>query len=269
MDALEYRIKQALLAVAEETYREKKIPDFMIVIDSSDKKSFHGMYYPEKRVIRIGNMTRPVRQIIMTSIHELAHHCQYCFFSECGHSELFYHIFHGLLVSAARLGIVDADLINGGFKDSPSSQKVFRMFGYIDQKCVPRLRYMKDDVLVSAFNSFHVKDKLKERRYIFNSRAHTWEKQVPKEDAEKEEEFVRSIGAVPVVTGVLDISLDANVTVTGFTYEIRQTLKEHGYYFDKETRAWKRRIPAGDIPEEKKFLSVLSQGNQINVDIRY
>lgn len=269
MDALEYRIKQALMAVAEDAFRKEKIPDFLVTIDTSDRKSFHGMYYPLKRIIRIGNMTRPVRQVIMTSIHELAHHCQYSFYKTCGHSDDFYSVFHALLVSAARLGIVDADLINGGFTNSPSSMKVFRKYGYISQQCVPRLRYMKDFVLVSAFSSYSVRDKLKARRYIFNSRAHSWEKTLPKEESEKEEAFIRSIGAVPVVTGVLDISLDASVTVSGLTYGIKDTLKERGYHFDKAVSAWKKRVPAGDVPKEKEYLYLMTHNAQISVDIWY
>ena len=68
---MEKLIKSVLYEIAEKTYN-KKPRNFDVHIIPEERKSFHGQYWPDKKLIEVFNLSRPTEFVISTTIHELS-----------------------------------------------------------------------------------------------------------------------------------------------------------------------------------------------------
>ena len=259
-DALEQRLKNAVMAVAKAAFPEENIKDFTLIIQR-DAREAHGDYMNQR--IRIANLERRPEQVLATALHELAHHIEYAYFGSVSHSKEFYRIYHKLLTTACKMGIFTPDMLGNGFEDEESVRQAVKHFGKITASPEENMLYKKDYCLVTAEKSYKQRDILRERKYIYNSRAKTWEKQMLISEAEKEAEYLTSIGAEPFITGLLDITVLATVTVKGSTYGRKKKLTERGYRFDSKKTAWIKTVKNGDLEEELSALSEITKGSEL------
>ena len=175
MDALEFRMEKIINHIISTTYPDKHFARLHVVFLRKDTKSFHGTYDPKKQLARIGNLSRSPAHIIATLLHEAAHHCELLLSGQTGRQRSFYLIYHDLMVSAIRMGLLSYEAVKD-VSDSASIRQLERYFGPITETADPTFRYLPGKALLYAFNGFSHKDTLKPRGYHYNSRAKAWER---------------------------------------------------------------------------------------------
>ena len=110
-----YEVFKILQEIAKQTYPELKILPFQIEIESKESKSIHGKWQFKKKgnfyefKIFIYNLSRKTQYIISTTIHELAHHIDYCIRKKSGHDKTFYLVLKKLLEKAHELKYINLD----------------------------------------------------------------------------------------------------------------------------------------------------------------
>lgn len=100
---------ETLRAVARRCYPDKLglIKDTKVTVYAAEHPNRHGDYDLITREIRIFNLSRPKAAIIKTTVHELAHHLDFCFYGSTCHNKRFFVVYKCLLETAHRMRVVN------------------------------------------------------------------------------------------------------------------------------------------------------------------
>lgn len=277
MDALEYRVCQALREICKETYPDRKIPPFYLEISSHDYRTFHGDWTgptSEEPIskIRLNNMSRDIRFVILTGIHEIGHHCDYMLRGTTNHRKPFYECHIALLQTACKLSVLTPEMFNSLLvfgSDGRGDEKLFKMIRdrNIDLTPDPDREYGKGQVLLQVFNAYRYKERLKSYGYRYNPRSTGWEKAIPEEELDEEEKKLEIVEIEPEITSLLDVRLYATVTVEGATYPIKEHLKVHGYHYSN--KIWYKKVPLCEAESECRSINYLNKMSRIRVKYHY
>jgi hypothetical protein len=254
---LQGRIYNMLRTIADETYPDR-ISRFYLEMLPDELASRHGDYNQKTKKIRIMNLTNSVGAILATTIHELAHHCEFCNTGTTGHSQTFYLTMRDLMVTAMKHGwVVPSDLAELAGGNAPSNRAFLRKFG-------PELMHLKPSTnesasIVKVFDAFAIKDALKAAGYGWSKLELCWTKEVPAQQVEQETKFVATCGQARVVIqearrATMDVVFHA---VVSNGIEQREKLKAAGYRFKAygyTSPVWVKRISAKERDAEAQFL---------------
>lgn len=276
MDALEYRIKGALNHIIKNTFPDKKIKPLKIEFLKKDTKSFHGDYNLKEMKARIGNLSRPPAHVLITSLHEAAHHCEAQMTGTTGHQKSFYVIYHKLMVTAVEMGMFSYDEAKT-VTDSASIKQLERYCGPITQKAIPEKKYKKDRCLIYVFDGYSQRQALASHGYHFNSRAKAWERELAKSEREEEEAYLNSLSdslSIWSTEDMLDLTIFATITVSGNTYPCKDILSSLNFKFWKkipgtDNPGWTKKVRSVQLPEYKNAIRILSDIPGVKVDIEY
>ena len=196
--------------------------------------------------------------ILATTIHELAHHCEFCITGKTGHGEAFYLTMRDLMVTAMKHGwVVPDDLQQLAGGNAPSNRVFLRKFG--DELKQVKSSDSNTDRIVEVFDGFAIKDALKAAGYGWSKLELCWTKEVPADQVEQETRFVAACGPARVVVqdarrATMDVVFHA-VVRNGLGQ--REKLKAAGYRFKGygyTSPVWVKRIPAAERDAEAQFL---------------
>lgn len=258
-------IHNILEDIAKAAYPDKRNQKFFIKLINEERKSFHGDWMPGKdgpNEIRIFNFNRGISQIIKTSIHELAHNMDNSIYKDTGHTKRFYEVYKNLVEVALGWGIIDE------FKDS--STKDVKMMIKHHGEPNPRKdigEYRPNEVILKVFNSYPIKDVLKEDGFRYNSLEKTWIKECKTEEVENyisnykdkldEENFV-----IMRYTEI-DVKMQVKIILDGNTYSYKDEIKQMGYkYQDKK---WYKKMELSEVKGEVERLKATKFINEIKV----
>lgn len=272
MNSADYRLYQALMAIAHTAYPNEKIAPFTVGIKKHDALSFHGQWYPptktEKAHIAYTNITRPLRYQIKVLIHELSHHMEYHFHKCIGHSRTFYDIYEKLFVTACRMNIITQAMLAEGFEgDARDWRKIMKRVEKHDLNVVPSLEYKKNVSIVKAVNAYRFKNVLKQRCYSYNDYTSDWEKEINNNDMDDELEFLSDNDISYRIGPLLNIENRVVIKVSGKTYPIRMELKDHDYRY-LEGNTWIKKVPAEFLEPEIPYIDSLKE-KRFKVTIAY
>lgn len=260
---MERRIKEILIDIAKKTYNQSPSP-FKLEIIPEERKSFHGDYCRQTRVIRIFNISRPVDHIISTTIHELAHHIDYDKNNSSGHNKRFYGILRDLMTSAIQCGYVDYSSIKNK-KDSLDIVQMEKYYGPLVAYYDETKDTNKDKYVIQVLNSFKIKDFLKENKFKYNTIEKIWEKTININDIEETKKLVLSKDdSVEIkVLKFNEITIDTYyyVIVSKNTYNHKEELSKNGYKYkgyNEQSNSWVKKIKTTDLNKEKTFLEKLN-----------
>lgn len=260
---MEKLIKSVLYEIAEKTYN-KKPRSFDVHIIPEERKSFHGQYWPDKKLIEVFNLSRPTEFVISTTIHELAHHIAYTEYSNLKHDKQFYKIFKELLETSVKLGYVNYDKVREK-TDSLDIQQMEKYHGKITAKYDASMDSNKDYSLIKVFNSYEIKDELSKIGYFFNSTEKLHQKKVHNNSIEKEKgkllKISENIKYEILPFNNFNIKVYYYVVVEGDTYNHKEELKNNGYIFNgyyQKNNKWIKKIEAKKIDDEALFLKSLN-----------
>lgn len=254
-------LKHLLSGVLKETYKKDETHlDFRVSIVSKEIKSKLGRYTPNERLIEVFNLSRKPTSILITAIHELAHHVEFMETGEKGHKKPFYSYYHRLLLTAIRLGLITLDDIKSSATDCQDLLKLEENHGEIDSWKFEKKRAVEPYIVV--FNCFNEKDDLKQRGYVYFPHNKSWRKKfLDLEQAEKERSlllYTLHLNKDYVKLGSLATALftqQYTLAVHG-AYGKKKTLEEFGYGWEKFKikGAWVKRIFADQLKTEAKKL---------------
>lgn len=276
MDALEYRIKAALNSVIKRTFPKEKIAPLEIEFMNQETKSIHGTYNAKENKARIGNLSRPPAHVLITSLHEAAHHCEYQMTGQTGHQRSFYMIYNQLMTTAIEMGMFTYKTATE-VTDSASIRQLKRYCGPITIKMNPEKKYKKGKCLIYVFDGYSQQKILSERGYHFNSRAKAWEKELLKEDELGEKEYLKNLSdsiTVWTTEDMLDLTIYAIITVTGKTYECKDILSSLNFtYRDKipgmNVNGWYKKVQSVQLPDYANAIRILGNVPGVKVDVKY
>jgi hypothetical protein len=252
------RIYTMLRTIADETY-PNRIGRFSLDMLPDEFASKHGDYNQATKKIRIMNLSRGEGTILVTTIHELAHHCEVFNTGKTGHGETFYLTMRDLMITAMRHGwVVPEDLQELAGGSAPSNRAFVRKFG-------DDLRQIKSSTtgsrtsIVKVFDAFAIKDALKAAGYGWSKLELCWTKEVHADQIEQEMRFVAACGQARVVVqdarrATMDVVFHA---VVRNGVEQREKLKAAGYRFKGygyTSPVWVKRISAEERDAEARFL---------------
>ena len=259
---LERRIKRYLDDIVDvafsyetETQRRKyKFYDFEIL--QKENKTSSGQYSIKDRKISVYNTSLGAKHIAKCCIHELSHHIDYIKHGKTGHQKPFYHIYEQLIYAALDMKI----LAKKDFYDKWSSDSN-KVIAIVEAYKPKQINYnKKESFTIKVYNSFSIKDQLKENKYFYNDIEKIWEKDI-EGDYSKEEELLESLKAISILekrddyTGpyfvVAESSLyvDALVEIeaTGDTYSKKDILKFYGFYYKPTLKGWAIKTRASEL----------------------
>lgn len=237
------KLKRVFEDVLDNTYPDSdKLESYKkVYVETIDenKKSFHGDYNHVTHKIRIFNLYRSDASLVATSIHELTHHVDYCNRGKTDHSKEFYKVFEELLNTALNMGLFTAEEFLESNRDASDSNKIAAM---IDRYAPEKIEYKTDMVTISVKGGYEKKDKLKENGYSWNSALKSWEKDVSSKDVDTEQMFLDSLGLTGEIRDAQKFSMSRGTFIFAGkgSFDVKDSLKEEGFLFDKKNKSWKK-----------------------------
>ena len=204
-----YRVKILLNDLVEYAYphspKQKAYKAFYVEYIDKEFKSKHGDYNTKNKHIRIFNLSRTEDQLVVTSIHELAHHIN--FVNDTSHSfephgQEFYKVYKKLLFTALDMGLFNKWQFINATADANDSRKVKRM---LEEYRPYPIDYKKDMKLIQVFRAYEIRKNLQKHGYKYNSVLKSWEKETEK--PLDEATFLDSIGADYKIVDARSINL--------------------------------------------------------------
>jgi len=221
---------------------------FYIDFPGTVTKSRHGSYNAKLKKITIYNTYREDALVLCTTLHELAHHCDYVLNHNLGHNDSFYKEFERLLYVSMDMGLLKKEDILSANRDATDYNKICKIL----HKYHPcKLEYKKDIKTISVENSYICKNELKERDYYFNGINKTWD--IDTEDVESEIVFLETLkekykdkNITYKIKEATDIHFDGVnivvITVSGNTYPTKDILSKLKYKYDGKKQTWTKSV---------------------------
>ncbi|WP_207002574.1 hypothetical protein [Trinickia mobilis] len=242
-----YEVYCTLKSIAETTYPDRvdKMRNFSVEVLAQESRTRHGDYHPSTRKIRIYNLSRKTAFIIKTTIHELAHHVDCCFYGKTAHDLQFYTTYKHLLETAHVMGVINiADVT-----DEIDARDILQL-----EKKAGRLVYdqqvAKDGLLIKVDRAFDIRDLLKERGYRYSATEKVWVLECDDSILEDEQGWLHgvtdatNVKVVRIAENTIESVYFCILGKNGF-YGRQDELKELGFRFDQK-KGWLKRIPAAE-----------------------
>ena len=241
----------------------EKYKKFFIECSQKDVKSFAGKYTFHNRSILIVGLQRPSKHIVVTTIHELTHHVDYCMRGTSDHGPEFYEIYKRLLFAALNMEIISIEDIHQ-VTDVTDAQKIK---GFLRDYVPRRTGYKKNLRIIKVFDCYAYKEQLKRRGYKWDGLSEWW--QCETLDPESEILFLSSYHLRYEVSDANDINIIAKcyIIATDGSYENRDLLKTCGFSFDSKKKYWRKKIVKQESKTEMAKLQQLGLTNKVKFKI--
>lgn len=254
---LHERLKKIMDDIIEHAYadlpeeKRKQLKWYKIYILPNEKARSSGRYFYKENKIEVYNPRLGSDHMAKCCIHELAHRMSYCIHGSSegtGHGKNFYAEYRKLIYAALDMNILGEETFNND-QWSSDQNKVRKIISEYEPNPVDYI--MDFPPVIKVYNSYSIKDALRGRGYAWNSIEMLWEKET--EDTENEIAFLESMGAVEQTlenenqrekpTFVVDensmlMSPVAYIEAKGNTYDAREALKAHGFFFVSKGKKW-------------------------------
>ena len=248
-----YQLKQMLNDLVDYVYKDdprlKEYKSFYIDVLNKDYKGRHGDYNRLLKRIRLMNTYRDENKLIITAIHELAHHINYTQGNKDIHGKGFYSNYEKLLHGTLDMGLVKKEewpRAKHECRDSRSENKVERIIlAYTPQNA----GYKAGKLKITVYGAYDYKEELKEKGFSYNKIVKGWEKETYKSESDAIKSYLDSAKLKYSVSEankyiVKDPEKKEKQNIKKWTlsvqnsYPIKDELKAHGYRYRKEDYCW-------------------------------
>lgn len=261
---VEYKIYVTVCDIIDYLYEENKdrYKKLFIKIIPKEMKSFHGIYYLNKSLIEIFNLSRPFNHIIATILHEVAHHIDFCNRKKTDHGKTFYNELYKLLIAAMELNIISKeDIITR--TDSKDKYRLEKYFGDIQDWQVESFEYKKNKKIIKVKNSYSIKEQLKDKGYKYSKVEQLWIKEIELENIEAEIEYLKTITDESNIK-IIDrenLEIEAIYYIAVFnSFDYKELLKTNGYIYNGygiSKKSWNKKIKASELEKEEQLIKKL------------
>ena len=205
-----YQLKKILDNIIETAYPQSTEEElrnyrrYYIQLVDKTYKSKNGDYLYSTRKLRVfSTKKRAADHIVKTSIHELSHHIDYCRRGTSDHKKPFYEVYRRLLYAGIEIGIFSKEDFMEGIRDSSDYNKVCKMLSeYSGSAGV----YKEGQIRVNVKNAYTIKEKLKEKKFRFDSITKDWYMEAPEIKRDAISDFLDGLGADYEITTPNNIS---------------------------------------------------------------
>lgn len=263
-------IKKELEFIIDKTYenlnKENNYKNFKI--EFSKKESTKNEKYKDN-VLTVFNLYRQEVAIANSCIIALAHHVDSCDRGETKNDKIFLQVYSKLLYKALIFQLLDyVQLINC---EDYENQKLIKTALEVCWKKNVVLQMYKTSIL-EVFNSYNLKDYLKQNGFKYNSSYSSWDKEMPIDQIDiltsKLFSMDQSVKLDFRTPHHLVLVFDGYIVVEGNTFKAKEILKE--YHFGFSNGKWRKKIKANRYLYEKEIISaVLPKGLGIKIGIEY
>ncbi|EHO5110673.1 hypothetical protein KLP99_002903 [Listeria monocytogenes] len=247
-DVLEY-------AFPSSTHPLVKLQQFSVECQRKETKK-DGDYNADIHRIRIFNLSRDSKEILLTALHDLSHHIEYTFYGESAHKDRFYMYYHNLLVTAVGMKLllkIDLNLL--AEKEQEKLEKIHGSFFYWK---IPDLSYKENIFYLDVKNGYEFRETLKEWGYKYLSLEEVWRGEFNRDTVWEEKSELNEIG-IDDKSIYVHHAVDFQTTFVYYlvirnAYDHRLTLRKLGYRygaFNVGKRNWVKKIDAKDLNEER------------------
>ena len=243
-----YQLKQMLNDLVEYTFKDdprlKAYKAFTIETLDKNFKSRLGDYDQTTRHIRITNIYRDENKLIITAVHELAHHVNFMQGNEDAHGKGFYANYEKLLHGALDMKLITKSEWMTTFSqlhDAVDENKVNKM---IERYKPKDAEYKKGRKKITVYDAFDIKDELKAQGFSYNKIVKGWDIET---DEEKVKNFQMYLDQKEVKYTVSDASKyivkkeeDKKPYILSVKggYPIKDKLREAGYRYRQKDQCW-------------------------------
>ena len=259
---MNWKVKRILddiidVAYKEESEQKRKFYKwFTIELEVKENSSYHGIYYQNKKLIRIVNLSNGTEEIVKTCIHELAHHIDYCMHKKTGHQEPFYNEYRVLLYTALNMRILNKEHLF----DNHISQDYNKVRKIVNAWVPDYIDYKHGKILIKVTVPFEKKEDIKQRGYHWNNIEKFWEKEIKSTEEDSERFVLLSMGGKFKTNDACALTIDAvgYLVTMGDSYNWKDILKENGFKYSN--KKWYKKIDAKKFSNEKKSIMLLTPG---------
>ena len=213
-------------------------------------------------IIRILNLAgRDPNDVLITTIHEVAHHIDFSIRGASGHDKDFYAVMKRLLCAALDMGILTLyDLVDEDrIEESHSSGR--RKVGKMMADYVPQpIAYKQNISTLLVYNCYFIREHLKNREYRWNGLDKAWVKELQMSEIESEKKFLISLGVSEddikeQSSKGVSIRQRKIVCLYNVPFEFKDIPKELGYRWNttEKRKYWEKRIFEDDISEQERI----------------
>ncbi|EAE9169147.1 hypothetical protein BU180_07975 [Listeria monocytogenes] len=247
-DVLEY-------AFPSNTHPLEKLQRFSVECQRKEAKK-DGDYNADLHRIRIFNLSRDSKEILLTALHDLSHHIEYTFYGESAHKERFYNYYHNVLVTAIGMKLLlkmDLSLL-----DMKERDKLEKVHGAIHYWEIPAITYKENSFYLDVKNGYEFRDTLKDWGYKYLSLEEVWRGEFTRDSVWEEKSELNELG-IDDESILVHHAVDFQTTFVYYlvirnAYDHRLTLRKLGYRhgaFNVGKRNWVKKIDAKDLNEER------------------
>lgn len=263
-----FELRNILLDIMKSTYGDN-MKNFYLNFIAEEKKSKHGDYTLSTKIISIYNLSRDSQYTVTTSIHELAHHCEYMLSGTTGHQKSFYEVYKVLLTCAIKKGYISYDIIRQA-SDVRDIRMLEKHCGYIDAKYDEEMDINKNLFRISVKNAFNIKEMLSQNGYNWDGLDQAWYKIIEKNIVTQEEQFIKQldINVNYTINEKNKATIEAiyTIIVSGKTFACKDKLYAIGFTFGNiktYSKVWYKKIPAKSYDDYLLKLNTIKEQNAI------
>lgn len=248
-------------AFPEKSHPLEKLQQFYVEFQRKESKK-DGDYQADFKRIRVFNLSRDSKSLILTALHDLSHHIEMTFFGETAHKERFYLYYHNLLITAVGMRIIrKEDLFYIHEKELEKLQKFHGLIRYWE---VPEVAYKKGVYYIDVSEGYAYRETLKSWGYRYMALEEIWRGTFEEDTVWLEKGELIELGLSPKQIYVHQ----AADYQTRFIYYLvirnafdhRKALYKLGYRYgayEFGERHWVKKIPAQKLEEEQEKVAGL------------
>lgn len=238
---------------------------FFVAFSKKESRSYHGRYFFKTKTIELCNFTRGSNSIVITALHELAHHIDYCQRGTTDHKMQFYAIYKHLVHTALDMKIISkSEILN--IDDSSDSKKIKK---FLDDYVMRAIDYKNDKITIRCTNCFEQRQTLKSIGFHYEATSKSWNKEILKSDVDKTKKLIKSLNSTIclelISANSISLELMGEIVLNGNTFEFKEKLKGLGYQF--QDKKWRKKIKVSNFNLEKSGVGKVSE--TINCKLEY
>jgi hypothetical protein len=268
---LETQLRSALVHIGQDAFPARPMPPFDICLLAKNPRTKFGHYHLKKREIVVYHLYRPIKAIIITSLHEVAHHLEYLAYGKTGHRKRFYSHYKSVVEATVRLDYLPEDGLASIDDDIKLLEK---NVGKLSVFCTAAGARRSDDhtgfIKIGSCSRQHecrLKDMGFERDVVMK----LWFLKVtPLTVTGVTRELITFISKESIsIQGNREIVLDKDVIIKAYNaYHVRESLRAKGFTFRKDEGGahWRKQVCEVDAPRIAAEVNKLGHGVVVKVE---
>lgn len=265
LNNLKFKLKQISDFIIEETFSNvgqaklNRYKNFYLKLTEKEYKSRTGCYNMHTKTVEISSVNKVYFcNLLITLLHEITHHIEFCDTKNTGHSNNFYKIHTKLIFTAIDTGLLtyeDAIKLSETSLSRNKNKLANMINNYIPNKNKKKIAEYCDISFIEEYNKLSPINEVlkvcctqqynkmfKERKYSWSDEEKVWYKTFYKKpDYNMEVNFLSENNFLCFrIHGISYFTNEVYFIIKGNSYKYKEQLKELGYrYYNKE---WRKRV---------------------------